>query len=501
MAPSNGLSRSWSRRSQRLDSQDLERCSEANNGHTRPNIIQLNSNGNAMGKRYDGGSEDGEARVEEKIPGDDVLSGHKERDGSVLEAAVCHRQSVESGQDPELVTWDGPDDPENPKNWSTKRRWLATIVVSCFTFISPVSSSMLAPALPAIAKDLNISTEVESQMVLSVFILAYAIGPLFLGPLSEVYGRVPVLQLANLVYLIFNSAAGGCKTKGEMIAFRFLSGLGGSAPQSDSFQFAPLLGPAIGPIMGGFVTEHTTWRWVFYVTSFADVLIQFMGLFFLRETYAPKILHLKAKKLRRETGNPNLHTAHEQAEGGLLDLLKNNAGRPFRLLGTQPIVQVLCIYIAYIYGLMYLILATFPVLWTERYHESIGIAGLNYLSMAVGFTLGVQILSPLNDRFYSRLKRKNNGVGKPEFRVPTMIPGSVMAPVGIFIYAWTAQFHTHWMGPNVGIAIFSAGTIAAITCVQVILVDIYTQYAASAIAATRVLSNIAGFAFPLFAPY
>ncbi|KAL8955854.1 MAG: hypothetical protein Q9183_006502, partial [Haloplaca sp. 2 TL-2023] len=265
--------------------------------------------------------------------------------------------------------------------------------------------------------------------------------------------------------------------------------------------FAPLLGPAIGPIMGGFVTEHTTWRWVFYVTSFADVLIQLMGLFFLRETYAPKILHLKAKKLRRTTGNTNLHTVHEQSEGGLLDLLKSNAGRPFRLLGTQPIVQVLCIYIAYIYGLMYLILATFPVLWTKRYHQSIGIAGLNYLSVAVGFTLGVRILSPLNDRFYSMLKRKNNGVGKPEFRVPTMIPGSVMAPVGIFIYAWTAQFLTHWMGPNVGIAIFSAGTIAAITCVQVILVDIYTRYAASAIAATRVLSNIAGFAFPLFAPY
>ena len=96
---------------------------------------------------------------------------------------------------------------------------------------------MLAPALPAIAKDLNISSEVESQMVLSIFILAYAIGPLFLGPLSEVYGRVPVLQFANLVYLIFNSAAGGCKTKGEMIAFRFLSGLGGSAPQSVRFGF------------------------------------------------------------------------------------------------------------------------------------------------------------------------------------------------------------------------------------------------------------------------
>ena len=88
----------------------------------------------------------------------------------------------------------------------------------------------MAPALPSISREFGITNEVESQLVLSVFILAYAIGPLFLGPLSEVYGRVPVLQLANLVYLIFNTACGGSRNKGEMVAFRFLAGLGGSAP-------------------------------------------------------------------------------------------------------------------------------------------------------------------------------------------------------------------------------------------------------------------------------
>ena len=89
---------------------------------------------------------------------------------------------------------------------------------------------MVAPAIPAIANEFDITNKVESQMVLSIFVLAYAIGPLFLGPLSEVYGRVPVLQLANVIYLIFNTACGACRNRGEMIAFRFLSGLGGSAP-------------------------------------------------------------------------------------------------------------------------------------------------------------------------------------------------------------------------------------------------------------------------------
>lgn len=89
---------------------------------------------------------------------------------------------------------------------------------------------MVAPALTTISQEFGITSEVESQLVLSVFVLGFAIGPLVLGPLSEIYGRVPVLQLSNLVYLVFNIACGASRNKGEMIAFRFLSGLGGSAP-------------------------------------------------------------------------------------------------------------------------------------------------------------------------------------------------------------------------------------------------------------------------------
>lgn len=89
---------------------------------------------------------------------------------------------------------------------------------------------MVAPALPTLKQDLNVSGDVLVQMMLSIFILAYAVGPLFLGPLSEMYGRVPVLQLASLFFLVFNTACGFAHSSKQMLAFRFLSGLGGSAP-------------------------------------------------------------------------------------------------------------------------------------------------------------------------------------------------------------------------------------------------------------------------------
>ena len=194
--------------------------------------------------------EEARGRGQEQVP--EVRMGV--RDTGDLEANNLEKkQSTKSIQDPNLVTqnlafyalankvadilqvsWDGPDDPANPKNWSLGMKWVATVVVSSFTFISPVSSSMVAPALPSIARDFGISSEVESQLVLSIFVLAYAIGPFFFGPLSEIYGRVPVLQISNVFYLVFNIACGASKTKGQMITFRFLAGIGGSAPLSVS---------------------------------------------------------------------------------------------------------------------------------------------------------------------------------------------------------------------------------------------------------------------------
>lgn len=106
-------------------------------------------------------------------------------------------------------------------------------------------------------------------------------------------------------------------------------------------------------------------------------------------------------------------------------------------------------------------LSTFPSLWERTYHESVGLGGLNYISLGVGFFLGTQICAPINDRIYRKLKMRNNNIGRPEFRVPLMIPGACLVPIGLFIYGWTSFYQTHWIVPNIGAAIFAAGTVSS----------------------------------------
>lgn len=380
---------------------------------------------------------------------------------------------------------------------------------------------MIAPALNEIARDFEIRNRIEVQMLLSIFVLAYAIGPLILAPMSELYGRVIVLQISNVFFLAFNIACGFAQSKNQLLAFRFLSGLGGSAPLAvggavlgDLFMpeergkamgiyaMGPLLGPALGPLVGSWVAAKSSWRWMFWAVSIADGFILVAGIFKLKESYGPYILHKRAKQLRKETGNPKWRGEGEsEIAQPVWKKIVAGSTRSFGMLFTQPIVQVLAVYMAFSYGILYLMLSTFPQLFLDKYHESLGISGLNYISLGLGFFFGAPLCGKTNDKIYRKLKARDpRGQGKPEFRMPLIVPFSLLVPMGLLIYGWSAQYTVQWIVPNIGAFFFGMGTIAAFQCVTTYIVDTYMRFAASAIAAVTVLRSLAGFGFPLFAP-
>ncbi|KAL2848942.1 major facilitator superfamily domain-containing protein [Aspergillus pseudodeflectus] len=123
-------------------------------------------------------------------------------------------------QDRNLVTWSSDTDPEYPRNWAKSIKWKNTWTISLFVFISPISSSMIAPALQDLGELLHMETDFEIYLSMAIFILAYAIGQIFLGPALELYGRAQLLQASNLWYMAWNLGCGSAMTKAQLFAFR-----------------------------------------------------------------------------------------------------------------------------------------------------------------------------------------------------------------------------------------------------------------------------------------
>ncbi|KAJ5166738.1 MFS transporter cpaT [Penicillium canariense] len=417
-------------------------------------------------------------------------------------------------RDPNIVDWDGPDDPDNPLNWTKKRKVLATVSIALITLLTPLGSSMFAPGVSQLVRDFNITSTELASFVVSVYLLGYCFGPLLIAPISEIIGRRTVYNVCNFFYVVFTIACAVAPDIGSLTVFRFLAGFAGSCPLTigagsiaDMFKqesrggamaawaLGPLIGPVAGPVAGGYLAQAMGWRWTFWVLSMASGAIFILSLFTIRESYAPTILATKTKKLRKETGNPNLRSALDTGRTPM-DLFMFSIVRPTKMLFLSPIVFLLSLYVGVIYGYLYLLFTTISLVFEDQYGWSPGSVGLAYLGIGIGSFLGLAILGLTSDRLLHYLAEKH-GEKKPEYRLPPMIPGSLCVPISLFIYGWSAYYKTHWIVPIIGTSFLGIGMLISFMTISTYLVDAFTTYAASAIAANTVFRSLAGALLPL----
>ncbi|KAJ6588928.1 major facilitator superfamily domain-containing protein, partial [Mycena capillaripes] len=419
-------------------------------------------------------------------------------------------------------SWDV--DPRNPRNWSFRQKWTAVAVVSMYSLVAPLSSSMMAPGLPGIAEKYSIESVTILSMSLSIFLLTFALGPLILAPLSEMYGRTWILHIGNLFTVAFNIGCAFAPNTGSLLGFRLLTGLASSAPVAcgggsirmcDLFSerdrasamaiytLGPLIGPVIGPIGGGFIAQTVGVKYIF---------ITIAG----KETYAPVIRHRIAARSGDSEKVDGLDADLLQARGDKLYFLWINLIRPVTILFRSLICFILSLYMSFMYGIYYLLFATFASsycsldirnshemildFFKETYGFGQGIGGLAYIGLGIGFFLSTLFGARFADRVYKYLATKNGGKGTPEMRIPALIFGSLFVPVGLFWYGWSAQAKLHWVMPIIGSGIFGFGewrSPHSSLPITLYLVDTFT-YAASALAAATVFRSLLGFVFPLF---
>lgn len=218
---------------------------------------------------------------------------------------------------------------------------------------------------------------------------------------------------------------------------------------------------------------------------------------FLRETYAPKILERKALRLQKATGRR--HETKYSTDKPFISLMWTSITRPIIFLFRSPIVLVVSLYSAVTYSYMYILFTTFTEVFEEVYDFSPGQAGLAYLGLGLGFIFGQVTVGYFSDRHLKK-QAAIHGKMKPEDRLPPLVLGCCLVPVGLFWYGWAAEYKVHWFVTIAGTFFVGLGIYYVHLVTQVYLVDAYTLYAASAVAAELFIRCVFGATIPLAGP-
>ncbi|EIW63416.1 MFS general substrate transporter [Trametes versicolor FP-101664 SS1] len=405
---------------------------------------------------------------------------------------------------------------DDPKFLSLWHKWLAVLVISTATLCVTFDSSMAAFTEQGLAIDLHASQEVTILGV-SLYVLGLGIGPLFVGPLSELYGRNVIYQVSYWLFFAFTWPTAFPPDIATFLVFRFITGLCSSAffsvaggSVSDLFDnrnvgtpmavytLSQFVGPVLGPVMAGYLRQNADWRWCYRVLLIWQFVLCILLTFCVPETYAPVIVKRKAQKLRKTTGDNRYYAPLERSEDSLARMILFSCSTPFKLLMFDRMALALDVWSALLLGILYLAFQAFPIIFQEIHGFNIQSTGLAFIGIGVGVIAGLSTQPYWNSRVRQEAE-KHGGHPPPEVHLLIAQPGGIIAPIGLFVMAFTTYPRAHWIGPIIGSGIFGAGMYYIYTGVFTYLVTAYRPIAASAMAANSALRSSFAAVFPLFA--
>ncbi|CAG8094649.1 unnamed protein product [Penicillium nalgiovense] len=433
-----------------------------------------------------------------------------------------------------LVGWDSEEDPHNPQNFPDKRKWMILGMVSVITFLrygfwsnkhhiaevlnrlsSPLASSIPAPGTSLMNSEFGVTSTILASFSVSVFVLGFTLGPLILSPLSEIYGRQPVLNVMDVFFTLWQIGCALAPNIASLIVFRFLAGVGGSACLSVGggviadlfpihqrgkanamFTIGPLIGPVLGPLLGGFISQRAGWRWVYWFLLITCGVMTCVNFVVGQETNPSVLIHRKMKALRKEPGQEHFQSLYPAKTPALV---VQSIMRPLRIM-SSPMLFLLALYMSFVFGLLYLIFTTTTTLFTDSYGWSLELTGLAYLGIGIGFCAGNFTVAKISDPTVVRLTKANEGVYHPEMRLAPCLFFAPFIPISFFWYGWTADKHVHWIVPIIGLLPFGFGGVGIFASIQTYFIDASGAYAASAVAGLTAMRCLFGAFLPLAGP-
>ena len=417
-----------------------------------------------------------------------------------------------------IVKWDGQDDREHvlkyPFWYRVYLMGLAGVLTLCTAFCSSAPSSVLF----AVVEDLHTTPNVVKASVF-LFVASFCVGPLLWAPLSEMFGRRIVFIISFLGFVCFNVGCMQSPNIASLIVCRIFAGAFGSSSMSNSpamiaglfhmkylmvtltlFALMPTAGPCLGPIVGGYIMQAgANWRWVYRVCTIFSFVLLVLVIFTMPETMDPQRLQMKAKRLRKETGDDRYVAPVELRKIEWWKLPGQVIGKPIKMIIVEPMLLATTIYISFVYGTLYLLFVAYPYVFELGHRLPPGSTGLTFLGFFVGCLLSGLYCITVDQQMYVKGMAKNGGKPlAPEVRLRPCMLGSVLLTVSLFWFAWTSYDWISFWSPLVAGGMFGSGLFFIFLSLFTYITEVYIFSSASAIAINTVFRSAFGAGFPMF---
>jgi multidrug resistance protein len=422
-----------------------------------------------------------------------------------------------------------------PLKWPLAKKnvtlWLSCIT-TCFTAYSVGAYS---PGIPQMMVEWNVGY-IAVLAGIPAFTAGFAIAPMVLAPFSEINGRRPVFIVTGMVFGLSQLCCGLTTSYVGLIVSRFFVGAGGSTFStmvggvvSDIFEAderntpmalfssAVLVGTGAGPLVSGFIVQRSGFRWIFYSQAIVDLFLVVVLALFFPETRGSVLLARKAAvlnawyakleskwgfDLRNSTSSSpkriRWKVVDEADRTNLARMIRISLSRPFHLLFTEPILFSFSLWVSFSWAVLYLTIAAIPLVFHEVYSLTVPESSTIFASLSVG-ALAYTPLAIVQDKWAEKsdFLRFRERKKSPEYRLFFASVESLLLPLGLFWFGWSARPDFSPAVPAAGLGIASMGIFSIYLATFNYLADVYGPYASSALAAQSFCRNVAGGVLPL----
>lgn len=418
------------------------------------------------------------------------------------------------------VDFDPNGDPENPQDWSKAYKMCLVSLMAMMSFTVTFTCISLVPVADRIVLDLEGREDrTASILLVTVWELGEACGPLLIAPLSEIYGRYPVFNVANIIFIIGIVLAAVSPSPNLFIFARFLTGFAvasnvlnpaiiGDIYPSDSrgsgmslVMLAPLIGGAVGPAISGVIAETLGWRTILWVSAIIATLCEMMFFVFFQETYKVTILQRRAAHLRKETEDESLKCAWESdaaASKLFWSSLRTSIQRPVVMMLDSSVLQILSFYGGISFTLYYVVATTLPGILAKAYDFSPALIGYSFLNFSIGASGGIIVCNLVLDKLYIALGRR--GTPQPEHRLPLLVAGAALIPIAVAMYGLVPGAHWPVWLLLLFVAVMGFFLLLISVSLASYVVEAFGLYSASAMTIVLIARCLCGTLLPLAIP-